>query len=83
MKTFFTLLIAVACLLSFSVVAFAADPVDLTGKKGVVDPKDLKKDNPKPTKQQKTIPPAPGSSASDRKGELSRPNFKGTYSQAK
>lgn len=33
--------------------------VDLTGKKGVVDPKDLKKDDPKPRKLQKVVPPLP------------------------
>lgn len=79
MRTLFTVLLAVICLLSFSAAAFAADPVDLTGKKGVVDPKDLKKDDPKPKKLTNNPPPAPGSSDKKESG----PNFKGTYGQAK
>ena len=42
-----------------SLIAFAADPVDLSDKKGVVDPKDLKKDDPKPPKVQQIEPPPP------------------------
>lgn len=34
--------------------AMAADPVDLRGKKGVVDPNDLK--NPKPSNEKKVDP---------------------------
>jgi len=56
-----TLLLAVFCLLGVSVSSFAADPVDLSGKTGVVDPNDLKKDDPKPPKLEKTVPPPPGS----------------------
>ncbi|MDD2319971.1 MAG: hypothetical protein PHO83_07975 [Geobacteraceae bacterium] len=55
----FPLLLALFCLLGSSVYSFAADPVDLSGKTGVVDPNDLKKDDPKPPKLQKTIPPLP------------------------
>jgi len=47
------------CLFGFSVHSFAADPVDLSGKTGVVDPNDLKKDDPKPPKLDKTVPPLP------------------------
>lgn len=36
-----------------------ADPVDLSDKKGVVDPADLKKSDPPPPKVQKTEPPPP------------------------
>ena len=35
------------------------NPVDLRGKKGVIDPEDLKKDNPKPPKVEKVAPPPP------------------------
>ena len=76
------LLLAVACILSFSVNSFAADPVDLNGKKGVVDPKDLKKDNPIRPKLQRTTPPIPGSSPSDKK-ETGKTFGRGTYGQAK
>jgi len=37
------------------------DPVDLTGKEGVVDPNDLKKDDPKPPKADGNPPPKPSS----------------------
>lgn len=82
MKTIFSLLLAVVCMLSFSVSSFAADPVDLTGKKGVVDPKDLKKDDPKPPELQKTTPPVPGSSSTDKK-EPAKPFGSGSYGVAK
>jgi len=39
----------------------AADPVDLRDKQGVVDPKDLKKDDPKPPKVEGKAPPPPSS----------------------
>jgi hypothetical protein len=45
------------------VAAADAPVVDLTGKTGVVDPKDLKKDDPKPPKVQGTPPPPPPSSS--------------------
>lgn len=44
---------------SFGFTALAADPVDLRGKKGSVDPSDLKKDDPKPPKVEKQAPPPP------------------------
>ncbi len=46
-------------ILSAPIFAVAADPVDLSGKQGVVDPKDLKKDDPKPPKVEKQAPPPP------------------------
>lgn len=61
----FTLLLAMVCLFGFTVYSFAADPVDLSGKTGVVDPKDLKKDDPKPPKLDKTVPPLPASGSSE------------------
>jgi hypothetical protein len=80
-------LLAVLCLLGFSERSFAADPVDLSGKTGVVDPNDLKKDDPKPPKLQKTVPPPPGSSSSDTKdsgtNESGSTFGHGTYGQAK
>jgi hypothetical protein len=87
MKIRFTLLLVVFCLLGFSAVCFAADPVDLTGKTGIVDPNDLKKDDPKPPKLQKTVPPPPGSNSSDTRESESKGSANtfghGTYSQAK
>jgi hypothetical protein len=87
MKIRFTLLLVVSCLLGFSAVCFAADPVDLSGKTGVVDPNDLKKDDPKPPKLQRIVPPPPGSSSSDAQGSdnegPSKPRFSGSYGQAK
>ncbi len=44
---------------SLSNLALAGDPVDLRGKKGVVDPKDLKKDDPKPPRVERQEPPPP------------------------
>ena len=41
------------------------DPVDLSGKEDVVDPKDLKKDDPKPPKVGGSAPPPPSSSGND------------------
>jgi hypothetical protein len=87
MKIRFTLLLVVFCLLGFSAVCFAADPVDLSGKTGVVDPNDLKKDDPKPPTLQKTVPPPLGSSSSDAQESdnegPSKPRFSGSYGQAK
>ena len=37
------------------------DSVDLSGKQGVVDPKDLKRDDPKPPKVEGNAPPPPSS----------------------
>jgi hypothetical protein len=79
MKTIITMLLTVVCMFCFSFNSFAADPVDLTGKKGIVDPKDLKKDNPKHEKLQKTTPPSPSSGSSDNK----RPFGQGSYGVAK
>jgi hypothetical protein len=64
--------------LAMAVPALAADPVDLSGKKGVVDPNDLKKYDPKPK-------PAPAPSNSGTSGNTSkgRPNFQGSYGIAK
>lgn len=53
MKKIIPLLLAAAMLLGFSAGSFAAEPVDLTGKKGVVDPNDLKKYDPKPAEKPK------------------------------
>jgi hypothetical protein len=80
-----TLLLAVVCLFGFSVHSFAADPVDLSGKTGVVDPKDLKKDDPKPPKLDKTVPPLPesSSSAAEKSDGPDKPRFSGSYGQAK
>lgn len=87
MKIKFSLLLVVFCLLGFSAACFAADSVDLSGKTGVVDPTDLKKDDPKPPKLQKTVPPPPRSNSSDTKGSESKESGNtfghGTYSQAK
>jgi len=57
MKKVFVILLSF-CVLCLTVSAFAADPVDLTGKKGVVDPKDLKKSNPE-SPSLKINPPPP------------------------
>jgi hypothetical protein len=87
MKTRFTLLLGVFCLLSFSVICFAAGPVDLSGKTGIIDPDDLKKDDPKPPKLQKTVPPPLGTNSSDAQESdnenPSKPLFSGSYGQAK
>ncbi|HWR01955.1 MAG TPA: hypothetical protein VN371_08805 [Chlorobaculum sp.] len=50
MKALFSVLVFIAVLGVSSVPTYAADPVDLSGKKGIVDPNDLKKDDPKPQK---------------------------------
>lgn len=66
MKIFSLLLaLGIACV---SIGTVAADPVDLSGKQGVVDPKDLKKDDPKPPKVEGKAPPPP-SSESDKQKE--------------
>jgi hypothetical protein len=59
----FSLLLAlwIACVLIGTV---AADPVDLSGKQGVVDPKGLKKDDPKSPKVEGKAPPPPSSDSS-------------------
>lgn len=41
------------------------DSVDLSGKEGVVDPKDTKKDDPKPPKVEGSAPPKPNSEDND------------------
>ena len=80
-----TLLLALVCLFGFSVQSFAADPVDLTGKTGIVDPNDLKKDDPKPPKLDKPVPPLPepASSAAEECDGPDKPRFSGSYGQAK
>lgn len=57
--------ILVLGLVSFSETSFAADPVDLRDKKGMVDPKDLKQHDPKePSLKIKEPPPPPKSGSS-------------------
>jgi len=58
MKTVLSVILALG-ILSAPIFAVAADPVDLRGKQGVVDPKDLKKYDPKPPKVEKKAPPPP------------------------
>lgn len=82
MKSAFSILITTVCLLGVATVSSAGDLVDLRGKKGVVDPKDLKKDNPKPPKLQKVVPPPPGSESKDKK-EAKKPSGQGGYAIAK
>lgn len=87
MKIRFMMLLVVLCLFDFSAACFAADPVDLSGKTGVVDPNDLKKDDPKPPTLQKTVPPPLCSNSSeaqesDNEGP-GKPRFSGSYGQAK
>ncbi len=60
MKIVISLLLALG-ILSVSICAVAADPVDLSGKKGVVDPKDLKEHDPVPPKVGGKAPPLPSS----------------------
>lgn len=50
MKAIIAALVFIAVLGVSTIPTYAADPVDLTGKKGIVDPNDLKKDDPKPSK---------------------------------
>jgi len=64
MKTSVARLLLVTILAGLTAPAFATDPVDLRDKKGVVDPKDLKKDDPKP-KSDKAKEPAPPAKAPD------------------
>jgi hypothetical protein len=58
MKTVLSVILVLG-ILSAPIFAVAADPVDLRGKQGVVDPKDLKKYDPKPPKVEKQAPPPP------------------------
>ena len=58
MKIVLSLILAM-WIASLPTLSVAADPVDLRGKKGVVDPKDLKKYDPKPPKLEKEPPPPP------------------------
>ena len=58
------LALGIACVSTGTV---AADPVDLSGKQGVVDPKDLKKDDPKPPKVEGKAPPPPTSDDKQKK----------------
>lgn len=58
MKVLLPIILAVS-IGGLATVVKAADPVDLRGKKGVVDPADLKKSDPKPPKVEKSAPPPP------------------------
>lgn len=58
MKTILSILLLLG-MVSIPIFAVAADPVDLSGKEGVVDPKDLKQHDPKPPKVEKKAPPPP------------------------
>ena len=46
--------------------AFAGNPVDLRGKTGVVDPRDLKQFDPKPPRVERVVPPSPPAAANDK-----------------
>jgi hypothetical protein len=48
-----------ACAFGVASLARADDPVDLTGKKGIVDPADVKKNDPAPPKLVTHEPPPP------------------------
>lgn len=63
MKIFFSLLLALG-IIGASTYKVSADPVDLSDKQGIVDPNDLKKDDPKPPKVEVEAPPPPSSSTS-------------------
>ena len=58
MKKVISLVLAMS-LAGIVTLAFATDPVDLSDKKGIIDPKDLKKYDPKPKKIEKKAPPPP------------------------
>lgn len=60
MKIVISLMLALG-IVSVSICAVAADPVDLRDKKGVVDPKDLKNHDPEPPKVQGKAPSLPSS----------------------
>lgn len=59
------------------ITTFAADPVDLRGKQGVVDPKDLKKGDPpqKPLKIKE--PPSPDTRSEKEKSRAKQPGSVG------
>lgn len=59
MKKLHLLALLALSLASLPILGVAADPVDLSDKKGVVDPKDLKQHDPKPPKVEKQAPPPP------------------------
>lgn len=82
MKKIFPLLLAAVFLLGFSASAFAAEPVDLTGKKGVVDPNDLKKYDPKPAEKPKSDTSNSGSNKQGADKEKHLPGH-GSYGIAK
>jgi hypothetical protein len=65
MKMFFPLLLAFWIVGVSTYTAAADDPVDLRDKQGVVDPQDLKKDDPKPPKIEKESPPPPETKEND------------------
>jgi hypothetical protein len=59
MKNALIILLAACFTLSSVLVVFAADPVDLRGKRGVVDPKDLKRYDPPERSLHIKEPPSP------------------------
>ena len=72
MKTSITRLLLVTILAGLTAPAFATDPVDLRDKKGVVDPKDLKKDDPKPKSVKTKEPPPPAKAPDNTNYEVNR-----------
>lgn len=60
MKNILSVILALG-ILSSPIFVVAADPVDLSDKKGVIDPRDLKKHDPKekPLKIKEPPPPTP------------------------
>jgi|GEM_PF-2119436 len=61
MKLFLSLLLTMGILSIFNY-AIAGDPVDLSGKQGIIDPQDLKSYDPKPPKVEGKAPPPPSTS---------------------
>jgi hypothetical protein len=59
------------------ITTFAADPVDLRGKQGVVDPKDLKKSDPPPNPLKIKEPPAPDTRSEKEKAKAKKPGSVG------
>ena len=59
------------------ITTFAADPVDLRGKQGVVDPKDLKKSDPPPKPLKIKEPPSPDTRSEKEKAKLKVPGSVG------
>lgn len=66
-------LLGLVVTLALPITTSAADPVDLRGKQGVVDPKDLKKSDP-PQKGLKTKePPSPDTRSDKEKAKAKEP----------